>query len=328
VGLVIQGGAMRGVFTAGALCALEALGLRGAFDAIYGSSAGAVNGAYFLSGQVTRGTSIYYTDLTHRAFIDWRRFPAGTAVDLDFCYEEVVGRRKRLDLERVLESPTSLHVFTTGVERATVERFTQPEIATARDFLTLLKASAAMPLVYRRPVHYRGTRLVDGALLVPVPLLEAIADGCTHVLVLLSRPLATATATPQGFLMPLVLRSIDRRASPALMRAWAAGQARLRQAIALLASPGDSGGGQKNTGGGTHLAVVAPPPAFHVTRFTTDGSALLAGAALGAARTLALFGAAGAAISPEDALGPEATASGYLASTMLRAPEKPGASSW
>lgn len=312
---------MRGVFTAGALCALEALGLRGAFDAIYGSSAGAVNGGYFLSGQVTLGTSIYYSDLIDRAFIDWRRFLAGTAVDIDFCYEEVIGRRKRLDLARVLASPTSLRIFATRVEQARVESFTQEEIATPRDLLTLFKASAAMPLVYRRPVRYRGARYVDGALFAPVPLLEAIADGATHILVLLSRPLATAALTPQRFLMPLVLRSIDRRASRALARAWAAGQERLRQAIALLAAAENNGDPQKNAGDGLHLAVVAPPPAFHLTRWTTDRAALLAGAELGARRTLALFGARGAAISPRAALGPEAAAAGYLASTMLRTAE-------
>lgn len=318
---------MRGVFTAGALCALEALGLRGAFDAVYGSSAGAVNGAYFLTGQVTLGTSIYYEDINNRTFLDWRRIIAGTAVDIDFCYEEVVGQRKRLDLPGLLASPTPLHLFTTHVAEARAERFTQADIATPRDLLTLLKASAAMPLVYRRPVVHRGARHVDGALLVPVPLLEAIAGGATHILVLLSRPLATAARTPQAALMPLVLRSIDRRRYHALARAWGTGQEHLRAAIALLAaatSAENNAMAQKKTGGGVHLAVIAPPPVFSVTRWTTDRAALLAAAELGARRTLALFGPAGAALAPRDALGPEAAP--YFASTMLRAAEKPGAS--
>jgi len=315
---------MRGVFTAGALCALEALGLRGAFDAVYGSSAGAVNGAYFLTGQVTLGTSIYYEDINNRTFLDWRRILAGTAVDIDYCYEEVVAQRKRLDLSGLLASPTPLHIFTTNVAETRAERFTQAESATPRDLLTLLKASAAMPLVYRRPVLHRGARHVDGALLVPVPLLEAIAGGATHILVLLSRPLATAARTPQAILMPLVLRSIDRRRYRALARVWTAGQEHLRAAIALLAATENSVTAQKDTGGGVHLAVIAPPPVFSVKRWTTNRAALLAAAELGARRTLALFGPAGTALAPRDALGPEAAP--YFASTMLRAAEKPGAS--
>jgi predicted patatin/cPLA2 family phospholipase len=305
--LVIQGGAMRGVFTAGALCALEALGLRAAFDAVYGSSAGAVNGAYFLTGQVTLGTSIYYEDINNRTFIDWRRLAAGAAVDIDYCYEEVVGRRKRLDLPRLLHHSTPLHVYTTHVAAARAECFAQADIASPRDLLTLLKASAAMPLVYRRPVLLRGTRHVDGALFVPVPLLEAIAGGATRVLVLLSRPLAAAARTPQAAVMPLVLSSIDRRQSRALARAWAAGQERLRAAVSLLAAAAENDAEpQKETGGGVHLAVIAPPPVFRVTRWTTDRAALLDAAALGAERTLALFGAAGAGIAPRAVLGPEA----------------------
>ena len=69
-----------------------------------------------------------------------------------------------------------------------------------------------MPLVYRRPIHYRGRRYVDGATFAPVPLLDAIADGCTDILVLLSRPLAEAATPPGAWLTPLALRSINWRA--------------------------------------------------------------------------------------------------------------------
>ena len=47
LGLAIEGGAMRGVVTAGMVTGLEMLGLRDAFDVVYGSSSGASNGAYF-----------------------------------------------------------------------------------------------------------------------------------------------------------------------------------------------------------------------------------------------------------------------------------------
>jgi len=49
LGLVVQGGGMRGVVSAGALTVLHFLGLRRVFDATYGSSAGAMNLTYFLA---------------------------------------------------------------------------------------------------------------------------------------------------------------------------------------------------------------------------------------------------------------------------------------
>ena len=48
VALVVEGGIMRGVVSAGMLLGLEALGLRNSFDAVYGTSSGAANAAYFL----------------------------------------------------------------------------------------------------------------------------------------------------------------------------------------------------------------------------------------------------------------------------------------
>jgi hypothetical protein len=50
LGLVVEGGGMRGCVSGGGLQALSDLGLRDAFDAVYGSSAGAINSTYFLSG--------------------------------------------------------------------------------------------------------------------------------------------------------------------------------------------------------------------------------------------------------------------------------------
>ena len=51
---------MRGIVSAGMVTALEHLALRDVFDAVYGASAGAMNGAYFVAGQAAYGTTIYY----------------------------------------------------------------------------------------------------------------------------------------------------------------------------------------------------------------------------------------------------------------------------
>lgn len=276
---------MRGVFTAGALCALEELGVRSAFDVIYGSSGGAVNAAYFLADQIELGTSIYTSDINNRTFIDFRRIFAGTAADIDFCFDEVVGRRKRLDFDAVLQSPARLAVYVTSHDPIRAERFVQHEIDSAAELLTLLKASAAMPLVYRRPVIFRGRRYLDGGLMAPVPLFEAIADGCTDILVLLSRPLTSPWKKPPDWLRRLILRSIDRDTARALAQAWGAADERLSQGLAILRSSVGSNGN-----GGLHWAVAAPPHDFRVNRWTTDRHLLAAAARAGAIAVFELFG--------------------------------------
>jgi len=276
---------MRGVFTAGALCALEELGVRPAFDAVYGSSGGAVNAGYFLAGQIGEGTSIYYCDINNRAFVDFRRIWKGTAVDIDYCFDEVVARRKRLDLERILGSPTLFKIYVTHAGDFRTECFVQRELGSAADLLTLLKASAAMPLVYRKRVSYRGSRYFDGGLLAPVPLLEAIEDGCTDVLVLLSRPLATAWNPPWPWVRGLILGRRNREAKAKAGAAWRAGQERLSESLALLRR--DSA--LPSLPGEVRLAAVAPSAGFPVTRWTIDRRLLMDAALAGARSALDLF---------------------------------------
>ncbi len=62
---------LQGIISAGMLAALLDLGLGHAFDAVYGSSAGAINAAFFLSGQ-KNGLRIYYDDLPDDRFMDFR----------------------------------------------------------------------------------------------------------------------------------------------------------------------------------------------------------------------------------------------------------------
>lgn len=76
VALAIEGGGMRGCLSAGMVCALHHLGLEDAFDVVYGSSAGTVVGAYFITRQLPWfGPEVYYDRLTTagRKFIDTRR---------------------------------------------------------------------------------------------------------------------------------------------------------------------------------------------------------------------------------------------------------------
>ena len=70
--LVVEGGGMRGAVSGGALQALHDLGLRDAFDVVYGSSAGAMNATYFLAGQ-RDGVNIYSDHIANDRFCDMRR---------------------------------------------------------------------------------------------------------------------------------------------------------------------------------------------------------------------------------------------------------------
>lgn len=187
IALCVEGGAMRGVISAGMVAALQELGYADTFDAVYGSSAGAINAAYFLAHQAALGTTIYYEDINSRAFIDFRRALRGRPiVDLDFLLEDVAHRRKPLDTARVLRSATPLRVIATDIETAGAEVLSG--FADAGALMTALRASATMPILAGGPFTRAGRRYFDASLSEPIPVPQAEADGHTHIMVLLTRP--------------------------------------------------------------------------------------------------------------------------------------------
>jgi predicted patatin/cPLA2 family phospholipase len=182
VALVVEGGCMRGVISAGAVTALEHLGLAQRFDAVYGVSAGAFDSAYMLAGQAAMGTTIYFEDLPAAHFVRARRMlTARPLLALDEVVDEIVARRKPLDVAAVEAARPEFHVLATCLEHRALERTHGP-------LLERLRAAARVPLLSGPPVRINGCRLYDGGLLSPLPVELAAADGATHILVLRTRP--------------------------------------------------------------------------------------------------------------------------------------------
>lgn len=106
LGLALEGGGMREVVSAGMVCALERLGLLEAFDAVYGSSSGAINGAFFVAGQTDYGIPLYWENIANRRFINYLRLASKTPVlSLEYLLEHVMVREKILDWQAVVGSP-------------------------------------------------------------------------------------------------------------------------------------------------------------------------------------------------------------------------------
>lgn len=207
LGLVVEGGGMRGVISGGSLIALEQLGLTSAFDEVYGESAGAINAAYFLASQAAFGGRIYVEDLTSVRFISpWR---LNKILDMDFVVDHVMTHVKPLNAEAVLRSRSSLFVSVTnaldGTGRIVDVKKEQPPL------LPLLKATAAITPLYNKAVLLEGVPYVDGGITDPIPVANAVKAGCTHILVLLTRPYGFRSRASRG---------IERRLLQILLRHW------------------------------------------------------------------------------------------------------------
>jgi predicted patatin/cPLA2 family phospholipase len=218
VALVLEGGGMRGVVSAGMTAAIERLGLTSCFDLVVGSSAGALNGAALLGGVARAGAAAYCGPLASRQFINPARLLLGRpALDMQFVLEHASAELDRDRHDRTINSAVSLHCVALDVD--TAEPVTFSGMRTKEELWTALLATTRMPWVAGNPVTIDGRRYVDGALGAPIPLAAALEAGATHVLVLQTRPYGVPRSTGSRVADQFIERHL-RRLNPALVQLW------------------------------------------------------------------------------------------------------------
>src|SRR5215467_1559628 len=275
--LIIEGGGMRGVISAGSLLALDLLGFREVFDELYATSAGGVNAAYFLSGQGKLGMTIYFDDIANRRFINpWRVFKA---VDVDYAYDRVVSLDKPLDDAAVRASRVRFLLSVTDARSGVNELL---DVRTrAEPVPLLLKASSALPVLYNRRVTLYGREYVDGGVSDALPIAPAIQNGCTDILVLASSRCDMPMPRPALWQRSLFYIMLGRR-YPALMRACATMHEAVNRSRRL--ATGDE------RVDGVNVALISPCDGdLTVGRTTIERAILVHGAHQMAARTVELF---------------------------------------
>lgn len=178
--LVVQGGGLRGIYSLSALAVLEEQGLRDAFSRVIGSSAGAINGAYFLAGQAGESLSIYTEDLSNRRFVNPWRF--WKIVDVDYMID-VLREKHHLDEEAMSKAPATLYTVLTDAKTAEtrVVSSREPDL----DVYEVFRATAALPGLYNKKIKVEpgAARYVDGGVSDLLPLDRALdsALGCGRV---------------------------------------------------------------------------------------------------------------------------------------------------
>ena len=231
---------MRGVVSAGMLTAIDDLGLSGVFDAVYACSSGSVNAAYFLAGESWYPLTIYFDDLNTKRFVDLRRFVLpGPILDLEYVFEEVLLSVKPLRYDEILDGPTALHVAVTMID--TLEPVDASDFTSEEDLKAGLRASCWLPMAVPGTAGFRGRPAVDGGVLTAHPSLMAIADSCSHVLSLSTKPLKppprrfTASQLASAAFMERLRRGLGRAYLDSVRR-YRGHRARLQR---WMTEPGD-----------------------------------------------------------------------------------------
>ena len=183
-GLVLEGGGMRGLFTAGLMDVMMEHDIR--FDGIVGVSAGASFGCNYKShqiGRVLRYNVRFKDDPRYMGLRSLLR--TGDLVAAEFSYHTLPKELDVFDFDAYNNDPTEFHVVCTDVE-------TGEPVYHRLDFmddkgLEWIRASASMPLV-SKPVNIDGRLLLDGGISDSIPLRYFQEQGFERNLVILTQP--------------------------------------------------------------------------------------------------------------------------------------------
>ena len=181
--LVLEGGAMRGLYSAAVLDVLMDEGIK--VDAIYATSAGVLFGVNYISGQ--RGRAIRY----NKRFARDKRYmgihsliTSGNIINKDFAFYEVPFTLDVFDQEVYSRSETKMVATVTNVHTGGVEYI---EVKDVLKQMEVLRAASAMPFVSQM-VELDGQLYLDGGLSDSIPLKKCQEDGYERIIVVETRP--------------------------------------------------------------------------------------------------------------------------------------------
>ena len=183
-GLILEGGAMRGMFTAGVTDVMMENNVE--FDGMIGVSAGAAFGCNYKSRQIGRAIRYnmeYCKDKRYCSF--YSLFKTGDIFGADFCYHELPEKLDIFDTEAFIKNPMEFYVVCTDV--VTGSPVYHKCDRTDFEDLEWMRASASMPLV-SRIVEVGGYKLLDGGISDSVPLRYFESIGYDKNVVVLTQP--------------------------------------------------------------------------------------------------------------------------------------------
>ncbi len=271
--LVVEGGALRGVFSTGLLDGfLEAQ--FNPFDLFIGVSSGASNLAAYLAGMAGRNRRVYMDYSLRPDFIGFSKFlRGGHLLDLDWLWDITI-REIRLDLAAIYIGTKPFIVVMTDVQTGDA----QYKLTGAQNLEHVLKASSAMPLLYRSFPVVEGRPMTDGGVADSIPIGEAIRRGARRIMVIRSRH--------RGYVKRRSLSEYVMcwhvRHYPLLQQAMTKRVQRYNESVALIRKPPD----------GISIIEICPPETFRVSRLSQDRRILQEGYEQGhalAAEAIALW---------------------------------------
>ncbi|MCF0221418.1 MAG: patatin family protein [Fibrobacter sp.] len=186
VALVLEGGGMRGAYSAGVLDALHDEGIK--FGAYAGTSAGATHLCNYLSEQRNRNfrlDTIHSQDKRYMSLRNW--LFTGNYFNLKFCYHTVPEEIDPFDFETFARNAveTPFYAAASNVETGGAEYLVVRDLRTDMD---AIRSSSSLALASSM-VHYQGKKMFDGNTADSIPFEFMDSIGYKKQVVIAARPM-------------------------------------------------------------------------------------------------------------------------------------------
>ena len=250
IGLVLEGGAMRGMFTAGVLDVM--LDEHMQVDGMVTVSAGALFGVNFPSrqrGRVLRYNLQYLNDKRYMGLHSL--LTTGNIVNRDFAFYELPFTLDPFDQATFAKSGVDFWATLTSVETGEPEYV---KITDAFAQMEALRATSAMPMVSKM-VEVDGKNYLDGGIADSIPLQKTLELGFDKIIVVLTRPLDYRKTPTNNFLFNLLYRKY-----PKLCARWANRYAEYNAAVERVIALEQQG----------KIFVIRPSQDLHISRLEKD----------------------------------------------------------
>lgn len=195
-GLILEGGGMRGLYTAGVLDRLMEASIP--VDGMVTVSAGALFGINFASAQHGRALRYNKTYIKDKRYMSLRSLlTTGNLINKNFAYYTIPYKLDAFDEKAFKASGIDFYAAVTNMHNGQAEyrRITDPF-----DQMEILRASGSLPIV-SRPVELEGKLYLDGGVADSIPYRKAKALGYAKRIVILTRPLTFKKTPSPSFLI-------------------------------------------------------------------------------------------------------------------------------
>lgn len=180
--LILEGGGMRGLYTAGILDYFLEMGLE--FNSVYGVSAGCLNGVNFISKQKGRNLATFTDYLDDKNYRGLRIFlKTGNFFNPKFIYDDIPNKLNLFDYDAFALNPTNFYVVVSNIKTGQAEYIKCDDIDGRMDYI---RASASLPLI-SQVVKIDNDEYLDGGICDSIPLQKSILDGNEKNVVILTQ---------------------------------------------------------------------------------------------------------------------------------------------